>query len=137
MYDYKKIAARLDKKTLAARKDPTNNGDLTGYDEAGEFSIPVLSGTENEDKAVGLMGYGMVAPAEKKVTLLIQTEKRGSSYVTVDAPPVKSSDSSIVPGDFFAGKSYTLVLEFKSKGIEVDGVTIQDWELDEIIEEDI
>jgi len=110
-------------------KDPANNNPIEGYDnDAKALHIPLIgTDTDKNDSDTGLAGYAMVAPEASEITLLVETEERAESTVKIKAPD----------GGFVAGSSYTLAIEFRTKGLEIMSVTIHDWVTDEIIKEEI
>ena len=112
------------------QKDPADNTVI-----AYNLPVPLLSSDAENGPTVGLAGYAMVAPVASagQVILNIETEKQGIKTVTIAA----SSDTAPNPDGFAAGKSYTLALEFNTKGIEFVNVTILDWEEEEVITDDV
>jgi hypothetical protein len=106
-------------------KDPADNTAIT-Y----PLSVPLLNSAADNGPTVGLAGYAMVAPVAKtdQVILNIETENQGTKTVKIPAP-----DTAPNADGFAAGKSYTLALEFNTKGIEFVNVTILDWAEEEEI----
>jgi hypothetical protein len=106
-------------------KNPADNTSVS-YD----LSIPLLASPADNNTNVGLAGYAMVAPVANtdKVTLIVATQNKNPIEVEIQAP-----DQAPNADGFAAGKSYTLALEFRTKGIEFINVTILDWDEEETI----
>jgi hypothetical protein len=111
------------------RKDPADHTPIA-YD----LVIPILGPSDPNDTTTGLAGYVLVAPVANtdEVTLKVETEYQGTKEVKIKAPNVAPNADG-----FGAGKSYTLALEFRTKGLEFVNVTILDWEEEETITADI
>ncbi len=101
---------------------PENNTPIPDYEKFKAIPVPVIERRTKPgdagDPNTGVMGYAMVAPETNEITLLVETEARGTYTLRTAAPA----------GGFAAGKSYTLSLELMVlESVAFIELTAQDW----------